>query len=59
MTEISKFGLVWFGLMLNVPVNNFSVMFGLEISKYIHVYLKTKPVQQMRCMFDDDIFISP
>ena len=22
------FGLVWFGLMLNVPVNNFSVMLG-------------------------------
>ena len=22
------FGLVWFGLMLNIPVNNFSVMLG-------------------------------
>ena len=26
--EVLSFGLVWFGLMLNVPVNNFSSCWG-------------------------------
>ena len=27
-------GLVWFGLMLNIPVNNFSVMLGQSHRNY-------------------------